>query len=317
MTPRSLRLDTAIMQAREADILGVAERLGTRLKKAGGEWVGPCPRCGGRDRFAINARKQIFNCRRCCVGGDAIAFVGFVNGSSFPEAVALINDELSKFTDKSDGKQAATRRVAHDERTAAALRIWAETSNRRETLLEDYLASRKISFPSVASLRFHPGLKHPSGSHWPAMVALVTDGESGKPVAIHRTYLARNGKGKAPVEPQKMMLGPTRGGAVRLSEPGETLAIGEGLESCLSAMQATGIPTWAALSTSGLKTLSLPADVRDVIVLADGDDAGERAAQQAAGRWKNEGRRVRIARPPRGMDFNDIARCAAAAREVA
>ena len=123
------------------------------------------------------------------------------------------------------------------------------------------------------------------------MVALVTDGESGKPVAIHRTYLARNRKGKAPVEPQKMMLGPTRGGAVRLSEPGETLAIGEGLESCLSPMQATGIPTWAALSTSGLKTLSLPADVRDVIVLADGDDAGERAAQQAAddGRMKADG----------------------------
>jgi putative DNA primase/helicase len=63
--------------------------------------------------------------------------------------------------------------------------------------------------------------------------------------------------------------------------------------------------------------LSLPAKVRDVIVLADGDDAGERAAQEAARRWKNEGRRVRIARPPQGMDFNDIARCAAAVREVA
>ena len=145
----------------------------------------------------------------------------------------------------------------------------------------------------------------------------MTDGECGKPVAIHRTYLARDGRGKAPVDPVKMMLGPTRGGAVRLSEPGETLAIGEGLESCLSVMQATGISILAALSTSGLKTLSLAADVRDVIVLADGDDAGERAAQEAARRWKNEGRRVRIARPPKGTDFNDIARCAAAAREVA
>jgi putative DNA primase/helicase len=317
MTRRAPSLESAVARARQADILGVAERLGVGLKKAGGEWVGPCPRCGGCDRFAINAGKQIFNCRRCCVGGDAIAFAGFVSGSSFAEAVALINDDSSTFTDKSDGKQPTCRPVAPDDRTAAALRIWAETSDRRETLLDDYLASRKISFPSAASLRFHPDLKHPSGSRWPAMVALVTNGESGEPVAIHRTYLARNGKGKAPVEPQKMMLGPTRGGAVRLSEPGETLAIGEGLESCLSVMQATGISTWAALSTSGLKTLSLPPNVRDVIVIADGDDAGERAAQLAARRWKNEGRRVRIARPPRGMDFNDIARCAAAAREVA
>jgi putative DNA primase/helicase len=119
------------------------------------------------------------------------------------------------------------------------------------------------------------------------------------------------------MNPVKMMLGPRRGGAVRLAVAGQTLAIGEGLESCLSVMQATGIPTWAALSTSGLKTLSLAADVRDVILLADGDDAGKRPAQQAARRWKNEGRRVRIARPPKGTDFNDIARCAAAAREVA
>jgi DNA primase len=71
-------------------------------------------------------------------------------------------------------------------------------------------------------------------------------------------------------------------------------------------MQATGNPTWAALSTSGLRLLDLPKDVCDVIVLADGDDAGEAAAQDCAWRWKREGRRVRIARPPHGLDFNDM-----------
>ena len=30
------------------------------------------------------------------------------------------------------------------------------------------------------------------------------------------------------------------------------------------------------------------------------------AAQVCAWRWKREGRRVRIARPPQGMDFNDL-----------
>ena len=71
-------------------------------------------------------------------------------------------------------------------------------------------------------------------------------------------------------------------------------------------MQATGHPAWAALSTSGLRALDLPDDVRDVIVLADGDEAGEAAARDCALRWKREGRRVRIARPPQGMDFNDL-----------
>ena len=46
--------------------------------------------------------------------------------------------------------------------------------------------------------------------------------------------------------------------------------------------------------------------MRDVIVLADGDGPGEAAARDSAWRWKRGGRRVRIARPPQGMDFNDV-----------
>jgi putative DNA primase/helicase len=103
-----------------------------------------------------------------------------------------------------------------------------------------------------------------------------------------------------------MMLGPCRGGAVRLADPGDVLMIGEGIETCLAVMEATGHPAWAALSTSGLRTLDLPKDVRDVIVLADGDQAGEMASQDCAVRWKRQGRRVRIACPPQGTDFNDM-----------
>jgi hypothetical protein len=75
---------------------------------------------------------------------------------------------------------------------------------------------------------------------------------------------------------------------VRLADPTDLLMVGEGIETCLAAMQATGNPAWAALSTSGLRSLDLPAEVRDVIVLADGDDAGEAAAKDCAFRWKRE-----------------------------
>ena len=71
-------------------------------------------------------------------------------------------------------------------------------------------------------------------------------------------------------------------------------------------MQTRGLPAWAALSTSDLLALNLPADVREAILLADGDTSGEAAARGAALRWKREGRRVRIAHPPQGMDFNDM-----------
>ena len=138
------------------------------------------------------------------------------------------------------------------------------------------------------------------------MVALVTRGVDDKPLAIHRTFLARDGQGKAPMVPAKMMLGPCAGGAVRLGPKSECIMIAEGIETALSAMQATGRTAWAALSTSGLRTLNLPGHVREIIVLADGDEAGAAAARNCAWRWKREGRRVRIARPPQGMDFNDM-----------
>jgi hypothetical protein len=103
-----------------------------------------------------------------------------------------------------------------------------------------------------------------------------------------------------------MMLGKCRGGAVRLGTVADDVMVGEGIETCLAVMQATARTIWAALSTSGLRCLGLPQHITRIIVLADGDDAGEAAAQDCAQRWRREGRRVRIARPPRGSDFNDL-----------
>ncbi len=191
-------------------------------------------------------------------------------------------------------------------RSAPALAIWQASQAAEETPVATYLHSRGLDLPALPALRFHAGLKHPSGGVWPAMVALVTHGATASPMAVHRTFLTRDGSGKAPVDPPKMMLGPCRGGVVRLGESGAVLMVGEGIETCLTAMQATGHPAWAALSTSGLRSLDLPRDVRDVIVLADGDEPGEAAAQEGGRRWEREGRRVRIARPPQGMDFNDL-----------
>jgi putative DNA primase/helicase len=200
------------------------------------------------------------------------------------------------------------RQPAQDDakRVEAALALWRSATPAPGTLVETYLRSRGLYLTPSQALRFHGGLKHPSGGRWPALVALVTRGPDGTPLAIHRTFLAADGAGKAPIDPAKMMLGPCRGGAVRLADPTDVLMVGEGIETCLAAMQATGLPAWAALSTSGMRSLNLPKEVRNVIVLADGDPAGEAAARDCAWRWKREGRHVRIARPPQGMDFNDI-----------
>ena len=144
----------------------------------------------------------------------------------------------------------------------AAVTIWHETVPAEGTLVETYLRSRGMERLLPIRVRFHTGLKHPSGGIWPAMVALVTQGVDDTPIAVHRTFLDRDGTRKAPVEPQKMMLGPSSGGAVRLTEVSELLMVGEGIETTLGAMQATDLPGWAALSSSGLKGYILTAFVR-------------------------------------------------------
>jgi DNA primase len=122
---------------------------------------------------------------------------------------------------------------------------------------------------------------------------------------IHRTFLDHQGH-KASVSSPKMMLGTCAGGAVRLARSDNRLALTEGIETGLSVQQATGIPTWACLSTSGLRAVVVPPSVVEVVIFADGDAPGEEAALIAAHRLTTEGRRVRIARPPVGSDFNDV-----------
>jgi phage/plasmid primase-like uncharacterized protein len=129
-------------------------------------------------------------------------------------------------------------------------------------------------------------------------------------VGVHRTFLLEDGSGKTSLSQQKMSLGEVRGAGVPLAQLGPRVAICEGIETGLSVLQATGIPTLAALSAAGMQVLLLPAEVQEVLIAADHDRAGLNAANTAARRWHAEGRSVRIVKPPEGSDFNDLARSA-------
>lgn len=280
----------------------IAKALGGR--KAGAAWMARCPahddRAPSLSIAAARDGKVLVRCHAGCDQRDVIAALRARGVWDADERRPI------RFARKPDLPLPAEPDGDAIKRTEAALAIWRGARSAGETPVETYLRSRGLTIPIPPSIRFHAGLKHPSCGVWPAMVTLVTHGADGRPIGIHRTFLARDGSAKAPVEPAKMMLGPCRGGAVRLGPAGDLLMVGEGIETCLAAIQASGRPAWAALSTSGLRVLDLPHKVRDVIVLADGDDPGEAAARDCAWRWKREGRRVRIARPPHGTDFNDL-----------
>src|SRR5262249_42457824 len=95
-------------------------------------------------------------------------------------------------------------RPAHQDeanrRREAALAIWLSAVQADGTLVSTYFASRGIHLSPPHAVRCHPGLKHPSGGVWPAMVALVTGGDDATPLGIHRTFLARDGTGKASLD---------------------------------------------------------------------------------------------------------------------
>ena len=145
------------------------------------------------------------------------------------------------------------------------------------------------------------------------MIAVPTNPKTGEPIGgIQRTFLAWTGKGKAQVEKneQKMSLGPTKGGVVRLAEPteGKPLILGEGVETVLTVMEATGLPGWATFGTSGLINLDLPDTVAEVILLAENDGGpNEKALKEVLPALIARGVKARVARPPKGLkDFNDL-----------
>jgi putative DNA primase/helicase len=202
-------------------------------------------------------------------------------------------------------------------RAAWAFHVWREAWPAAGTIVESYLANRGLAFPPPQYLRFHPACPHPSGANLPAMIGLV-EHVNHRPTAIHRTFISADGSSKAAVEPDKASLGPVAGGAVRLAQvrAGQWLLVAEGLETTLSVMHACALPAWAALS-AGIKSLVLPPSANMVVICADNDanGVGHRAANAAAERFLAEGRRVRIALPPRsGLDFNDLLSGSASAR---
>jgi len=74
------------------DILGLYRNTGdTARQMTAGEWAGPCPSCGGDDRFRLflgQGKDGLgrYWCRRCETSGDCIQFLRNFKGLTFREA---------------------------------------------------------------------------------------------------------------------------------------------------------------------------------------------------------------------------------------
>jgi len=310
---RSVRLESEIARR------GIKLSAGTKREPAG-----PCPVCGGTDRFSINLKKQRWYCRKCPASGDVIALVQHLDGIGFLDAIAYLAEADPQRTDCSSRKQLTTTPKQRednptDDTQPRGLALWRASIDPRRTIAERYLKSRALELPEEAAseaIRFHPAC--PFGSErFPAMVYLVRNIRTNEPQAIHRTALAADGTAiKRNGKTFRMSLGPIGGGAIKL-DPDEDvtqgLCIGEGVETCLSGRQMGLRPVWSAVSTGGVKSFPVLPGIDGLTLFKENDPGGKSAedVETCARRWYDAGRNVVIVEPDTANDLNDELREAA------
>jgi hypothetical protein len=189
--------------------------------------------------------------------------------------------------------------------TEIAQRIWNEATEIEGTPAERYLYSRSVTISAPPSLRYSPDCFYAPGVRLPAVVAGVQNSR-GILTAIQRVYLRADGLGRAPVEDDKLCLGPMGDGAVRLGRASDhVLGLCEGWETGLSVIQLYEYPVWAVLGAGRMHRVCVPDPVRRLIIFADDDGPGREAATRTACLHEGFGRRVEIRFPSIGKDFND------------
>lgn len=217
--------------ARMRDIHDVAVEFGAQLKREGHEWVGPCPICGGRDRFAVNQQKRVFNCRGSGDDGkgDLIKLVQHVVGCDFLEAVERITgqprpdrtrDESADMRKKRELEHAA-RATEYARREAEERAAMEAKASRDEATIAEIMKraipyhqnphgkayvqeTRKLNPPNhlMGDIRYVSALDYwgfgDNGSNEPillasvpAIIAIIRDA-LGDAIGISQTYLDPN-----------------------------------------------------------------------------------------------------------------------------
>lgn len=194
--------------------------------------------------------------------------------------------------------------------TEASRRLVAMSKPILGTIVETYLRGRGITtLHGTGSLRFHPRCYYRPDDDgptetWPAMIAAVTDLD-GRLTGAHRTWLAPDGTGKAPIDTPRRAMGDLLGHAVRFGVPGSVMAAGEGIETTLSLRCAMpDMAMAAALSAAHLAAILFPPTLHRLYVIRDKDPAGDGARDTLIERAVEAGIEAIVLSPTK-EDFNE------------
>jgi putative DNA primase/helicase len=269
---------------------------------------GPCPLCGGKDRFRFDDRdgSGSYICGQCGAGVGVI-LLRKKHDWSYATACAEIDKIIGR--DGSPVKPSPATDETKDKarRLARIERLLAEANDPR--VVDAFLRKRRIMLTSPV-LRGHPACPYFDNGElvgkFPAVVApiLGADGTLESAALIY---------GAAASEPRKKFMpvvNTINGAAVRLFDPVDgRLGYAEGIATAVAARQLFGVPTWASLSANGMKTAVPPPGVDRVTIFADHDrsHAGQAAAYALAQRLTRAGIVAEVQMPHViGTDFADL-----------
>ncbi|PEQ12542.1 topoisomerase [Novosphingobium sp. PC22D] len=186
----------------------------------------------------------------------------------------------------------------------AFLKIWREGRPIEGSLAECYVRQVRGIGGVLQDLRFHPRCPRGQGAlarFEPALlVGMRRDGDL---AAIQRIFLDPRTRSST----AKLCLGRAIGSAWTNGIHGNVLGLCEGFETAAAFTALVGIKAWASMGAKRFHQLTIPRQVERLILLADNDAEGHRAAIRALVAYSRPGLAIETRWPPHAAnDWADL-----------